>query len=733
VADKLELESLYREAQSALKGRDYARASELLRQILHIDENYKDTSRLLAQMVKLRRRRWYSHPLLWVTIGLTALIALYIFIAPRVQELYASQIPSPMVPPTATLLTAIIPTILPPTATVVPLPTPVPLVWKRISLGQEFTRDEITAIQQDPTDNQAGIFKSIDGGLSWRPMSVGLDSAHIGSLLVSPIDHNTVFAYTGSGLYISSNGGADWQLVGERGFSSEGFVEADSRGNIYYVWGESHIRRSEDGGQTWVDVGSIPDSIRSFVISPTNPDTFYAASWKKLYRSSDAGKSWASINPGWTNTNIESTDVSATGKYIYVASRGYPDGPLSHILDAASGQWKEMKFPAGCSVFADPLHDEVAYCGVEKSIFKTSDAGKSWQLLGNLNVDFVKEILPSSYDPKIMYAGGKGLFVSSDGGQTWTRGNGLPGVSIELKIDPKNSSILYVQDVATSGNPIFRSTDTGQTWMHFRTDTCSLMFDADGNLVCGYSRSRNGGATWVGMDWLQRSWGGVIGANYPQSPVMLQALGGEEIDQRYFVKLFTSQDKGISWERVTLQTDWEWGGSLRFYFDHERGQVIYALDVRGVRALAAHHSNDFGKTWQDCPSSEVSTSKTDSRLAIDYRDSNYLILASQGEGILISKDGCASWRSSNIGLSSLFVNTIAIDPNNPDIIYAGTDGGAYVSFNRGQTWDEIRDGRPWGEINDGLLGALVIYSIVVDNDSNVYAATPYGIFKLEGK
>lgn len=100
---------------------------------------------------------------------------------------------------------------------------------------------------------------------------------------------------------------------------------------------------------------------------------------------------------------------------------------------------------------------------------------------------------------------------------------------------------------------------------------------------------------------------------------------------------------------------------------------------------------------------------------------------------MISKDGCASWRSSNIGLSSLFVNSIAIDPNNPNIIYAGTDGGAYVSFNSGQTWDEISDGRPWGEINDGLLGALVIYSISVDKDSNVYAATPYGIFKLEGK
>jgi hypothetical protein len=70
------------------------------------------------------------------------------------------------------------------------------------------------------------------------------------------------------------------------------------------------------------------------------------------------------------------------------------------------------------------------------------------------------------------------------------------------------------------------------------------------------------------------------------------------------------------------------------------------------------------------------------------------------------------------------MNSIAFDPNKPDTIYAGTDSGAYVSFDVGQTW---------GQINDGLLGATVVYSIVVDNDSNVYAATPYGIFKLESK
>jgi len=133
-----------------------------------------------------------------------------------------------------------------------------------------------------------------------------------------------------------------------------------------------------------------------------------------------------------------------------------------------------------------------------------------------------------------------------------------------------------------------------------------------------------------------------------------------------------------------------------------------------------YYSNDEGFTWKPC--THIITSQSDQVLAIDPRDNNHLYAATQGNGILTSTNGCQSWEQSNNGLGSLFVNAIVMDPNNPDIIYTGTDGGAYVSFNGGQTW---------GQINEGLLGAMVVYSIVVDKDGNVYAATPYGIFKLE--
>jgi hypothetical protein len=111
-------------------------------------------------------------------------------------------------------------------------------------------------------------------------------------------------------------------------------------------------------------------------------------------------------------------------------------------------------------------------------------------------------------------------------------------------------------------------------------------------------------------------------------------------------------------------------------------------------------------------------------VVIDPRDNNHILVAQLGGGVYGSRDGCASWQAKNMGLGSLNITPLVLDPNNPDTVYAGTDGGVFVSFTFGETWSEI---------NDGLLGATVVYSIAVDTESNVYAATPYGIFQLENK
>jgi len=179
---------------------------------------------------------------------------------------------------------------------------------------------------------------------------------------------------------------------------------------------------------------------------------------------------------------------------------------------------------------------------------------------------------------------------------------------------------------------------------------------------------------------------------------------------------YYSTDFGNTWQ--TSSGDSERMSIVQLFFGGSNGQRVYAI------AGPDYHSDDGGKSWQPCGNLGEASSASDSRLIIDPQNSDRILRTSQGAGVMISTDGCLTWTQSNEGLGSLIVNTLARDPKNVNTIYAGTDGGAYVSFNGGQSW---------GQINDGLLGATVVYSIVVDPQSNVYAATPYGIFKMEKK
>jgi ligand-binding sensor domain-containing protein len=109
-------------------------------------------------------------------------------------------------------------------------------------------------------------------------------------------------------------------------------------------------------------------------------------------------------------------------------------------------------------------------------------------------------------------------------------------------------------------------------------------------------------------------------------------------------------------------------------------------------------------------------------IAVDPFDGNHVFVIDNGI-LLESYDSCDT-TSAFAAPPSASINSIAFDLKDSNTLYAGTDEGAYVSFDSGESWSQI---------NDGLLGATVVYSIVVDKEGNVYAATPYGIFKLEAR
>lgn len=741
-----EMARLYAEAQAAMAKKAYSQAIDRLKQIIAKDENYRDASTMLAQAIALRRgqRPRWQEPRLLAAIGGGAIIITLL-------SFFALQPTSPLrvalAPPisTATATPTSMPTPRPTsTSTPIPTPTPIPLAWHRLYGGEMFSRDTVTAIVVDPRDpdvlyvgtGYAGIYKSIDGGLSWQPMHNGLGRAWIDTLVIDPRDPRTLYAgVLLNEVYKTTDGGGTWQAVNEgidniqasEWVSIVALDPRDSR-HLYYAlpWhgGAGHIYESMDGGASWTNVqtSACPDQIVGLVIHPTDGKTLFAANFAMgstaegecaggVYKSEDVGRTWTLAGPQiqeiqWGTLEIDSQN----GNFLYASARG------EELYWSSDGGDNWSRLAQGCWVLAiDPDDGAVAYCGGGKTIMKTTDGGQTWQPLAEVGVGGVEAISVSPHDSMTILAGGSGLYISTDGGVSWVeRSSGLGQTRLDLRLDPSDSSTLYAYP-PEGPCLLYRSADSGRSWELVTDQGCGLAFDADRDILYrternALLRSKDKGKTWESLAWPEEEGSGV--AAHPQKPGTVYALYSRNQPPYIYI----SSDGGQNWQNTSGMQDI---CDTRLFFDHDQGQVVYAIGD-----LQASRSGDGGVTWENCPMTGVWHARPDSRLAIDPRDSDRLILATRGDGVLLSEDGCQSWKPSNDGLGNLFVNSVAIDPQNPDTLYAGTDGGAYVSYDGGEHW---------GVVNEGLLGATVVYSIVVDpqDPSNVYAATPYGIFKME--
>jgi tetratricopeptide (TPR) repeat protein/photosystem II stability/assembly factor-like uncharacterized protein len=634
-------------------------------------------------------RRW------WTWAGLVVVAILAIWLGQPSSPLRVSQAePTRTKVPTGTP----IPTApIKPTATASPMPTVIPMQWQRQNSALFLNRDGITSILIDPFDDEvmyastarAGVYKTINGGVTWFPIHNGLDHGWIQNLVMDPQDPDELYAgaFRG-GLYRTRNGGESWELlttgITDFGRASQVAINPDDPSQLVYSSG-GDLSVSKDGGATWevrdrelwglmTERDDLKENFRNIDTVEFNPrkgelilvgrdfgpTKDFDCCYPIVRLSADNGANWSTVFQGERTPGEMTLFVSPYREEFILRSENEQHEEQLYLSRDDGRTWDvwitdTKDFPQAAS------SEGILYASYPYGIMHFDDDVGSWVYVQfEDEMEFHAEIISlSPTNPDLMVLGGSSVYVSKDGGETWReRVNGLPAVDTEIA----HSFVPY--EIYVKGRQC-DSIQCGRASFRFFKFNLELgSFELISTDRCG----ENPESVWE-----------QILCRYPDEINRTFHISPADPNYTYRVVddiIECSNDSGAEWSN---------------HWHSWRGDMI----SENVSSIAMHPVDPA------------------------------IVYVATSSGLAITRTGCGQWAYPE-ELDGLNVNTVVINHENPDIVYVGTDAGAFISHDSG-------DG--WGQVNDGLLGALVVYSITIDpnNPDNVYASTPYGIFRLENK
>jgi photosystem II stability/assembly factor-like uncharacterized protein len=562
----------------------------------------------------------------------------------------------------------------------------------------------------------SAVFKSANGGRTWRLLD--LASVRVDALAIAPGDPKTLYVGTGRGVFKTTNGGTSWEATSSELLANETAEERQHRNDEGYVY--------------------------ELVVDRSDPNIVYAGTWEKgVFETTDGGRSWRSVGLSAVSPLVLDPQDPET---IYAGAVGAAAGPTSilhrsGVFKSSDGgvSWHPVGLQ-GTNVGAlalDPEHPETVYAGTDgKGVVKSSDGGASWRAAG-FEGKGVGWLLLDPQDPETVYAqAGHGVFKTTDGGRIWRALRALGRDAELLALHPRNSAKLY----ATSDHGILTSVDGGRSWRATKWGLTSAAVEAlaidprsPGTAYVAidhegvFKRSPDG--SWQAVNAGLRNLGVHMLAVDPQEPANVYAGtdGG----------LYESSDGGVSWRRLPVPISYPETASA-LAIDPQDPETVYAITsadggwafgggMATIYDSRVFKSRDGGATWR--ASGKVQTLKVPaapnevpaktvfgSRVAIDPLDPDTLYAGALG--VLKSTDGGTTWREA--GLARTPVGALAIDPKESAIVYAGTDAGLFNSTDAGASWQPLH-----GPLDDVPVEALAIDP---KQPLTVYAGTDRGVF-----
>lgn len=575
--------------------------------------------------------------------------------------------------------------------------------WKKLATGLP----KISSLAVDPgspsiayVGTAAGISKTTNGGIRWEAASNGLDSLEINSLAIDPLSPSILYAGTNAptspgsdksagGVYKSVDGGLTWRKS-STGLTENAFgylsaslvtVAPSSPATIYTVSTEG-IYKSVDAGSNWSLVNRLVDPVFSLAIDPNSPSTVYVGAQYAVLKTTDGGATWIRIeqSSGLPFELIRSLTVDPVSPLTIYA--GTQKG-LVKTTDGGATWVPLANGPRGVVAFAiDPRSPSILYAD---GVLKSTDGGATWiSAKKDLRKMWVSSVVVGPGFPTFVYAagargGGLGVFKSPDRGATWTQtGTGLPDATVySLTGDPRSEGTLY----AGTGDGLYKTTDGAITWVHLPTppvaygnpwvtsiavdpQTSSTVYAATSPVYLGLGNSDGGGVlktidggdSWTTLrNTLVGKYTGPIAIDPHESSTLYIASGPT---------LFKSTDGGASTVALNFGIDLGSVAVTSVAIDDHAG-TVYA----GTSGAGIFKSTDGGSSWI-----RINHGLTELRvgaIAID-RSAPATLYVGTRTGVFRSESAGLTWHSFSAGLANPGIQSLAIALGDPKTIYAGT-------------------------------------------------------------
>lgn len=569
-----------------------------------------------------------------------------------------------------------------------------------------------------------GVLKSRDEGRSFKSVNSGLTNLAVTAMVMDPTKTEVVYVATfGAGIFKTVDGGANWTFSGEANALILWMAIDPLRPSILYMGsgpgGAPAVRKTTDGGLTWANanVGIPTTFVWSIQIDRGNPDVLYAGTGGAgAFKSVNGGVSWTplSVAPTVYTLAIDPRDSNV----VYAGTYG---GGIYRSVDAGQ-TFSQAGSPSNGRVLSlalDPSRRGVVYAGT---------AGGGVAVSTDFAATFTDTALTrgialvlSTSDKGEVYVGTNfyGVMKSGSYGSVWSSlaKNPLSEIKAQnifaLTIDPGHPARVIA---LTNDGGLLETTNGGRTWQEAgvgftsRSSRGAAFDPVDRNRV--YVGSFTGGGLYASSDggrtWASRALG--------SPPVNVYAVTVGATDRSVYVGtagegLWKSTDLGASFTRVAGTTIVD---SRSIAIDPTDGRRVFSAGNRGL-----YRTTDGGTTWTQPIT--VSTSN----VVIDPRNPSVVYVSTQAGGVLRSADGGGTFSTINIGLTTLRTSRgagVLIDPRDSQVLYVGTEGGGVFKSRNG--------GASWNAINQGLTN-LTVFGLAIDsqNPDILYAGGGTGVFK----